>query len=583
MRIAALLKPIPPFDAAPSEVERRWLAGEGPLVMNPFCRRAVAQACELAAAVGDGTVTIVTVGPPDAADLVRGAMTSGHQTDVVCDGLLLADAHAAGADPLVTARALADALGRDGGFDLVLTGRAGVDRDAGVVGPQVAELLGLPFVGGARYLSLQRDTLHVRCELDDGWAQVDVELPAVVSCAERLIDPCPGAPVSVPTPALRTVTVAGPPAGPSRRGAVARAAADRAGVLLSGSPDEQIGRARSLLRERGALAGSATDRAVPPTGGERGAAVAVAVEPERPETTRELLGAAARLAAGIDGHVVALTVEDEAPETLASWGADTVVRLDGSELEEDVAAGVTRWAHLVGPRVVLAPATMWGREVAGRAAAQLGAGLLASAVALEWADDDALGADVPMLGGQLVAEVTGDAAPVLVTVRTGALGLPRARATGPPDVRALKVEARSRVRVRSRTRHDDLGALARAEAVLGVGLGVDREEYLALSPLLEALGAELAATRPVVDRGWLPHARQVGLTGRSIAPRLYVAIGVRGAFEHLIGVSGAGSVLAIHPDRSAPVFHAADIGVVADWHDVVPGLAAALADERYRG
>jgi electron transfer flavoprotein alpha subunit len=584
VRIAALLKPIPPFDAPPSDVERRWLAGEGPLVMNPFCRRAVAQACELAAAVGDGTVTVVTVGPPGAADLVRGAMATGHQTDVVCHGLLIADAHAASAESLATARTLAAALEAEGGFDLVLTGRAGVDRDAGAVGPQLAELLGLPFVAGARYLSLQRDTLHVRCELDDGWAQVDVELPAVVSCAERLIDPCPGVPVTEATPSFRTVAITERPTVGSRRGTGYRPAVTRARVVLDGTPDEQVAQAASLLRDRGALAPPAADVAVPPTHGERGAPIAVVVEPNRAEPTRELLGAAARLAGGIDGHVVALTVAEPEPDTLASWGADALVHLDGSEVEEDVAAGVARWAHLGGPRVVLAPSTTWGREVAARAAAQLGVGLLAGAIAMAWDDEGALAADVPVLGGQLVGGVTSDARPALVTVRPGALALPRPRAAGRPDVRTLTVDARSRIRVRSRTRHDDVSALARAATVVGVGLGVDRSEYPRLTPLVEALGAELAATRPVTDRGWLPHARQVGLTGRSIAPRLYVAIGIRGAFQHLIGVIGAGTVLAVHPDPAAPVFDLADVGVVADWRDVVPGLAATLAGpERTRG
>jgi electron transfer flavoprotein alpha subunit len=582
VRIAALLKPIPPFAAGPSDVERRWLAGEGPLVMNPFCRRAVAQACELAAAVGDGTVTVVTVGPPGAADLVRGAMATGHQTDVVCDGVLVADAHAATSDSLVTARALAAALKAEGGFDLILSGRAGVDRDAGAVGPQVAELLGLPFVAGARYLSLHRDRLQVRCEADDAWAQLDVELPAVVSCSERLIDPCPGAALRGPTPSLRTVHPASHPAGPRRRGGVARAAATRARIRLDGTTPEQVGRAVSLLRDRGAFAPRAAADAVPPTAGERGAPTAVLVEPERADTTRELLGLAAGLAAAVDGHVVALTGAEPDAATLASWGADSLVRLDGSDLEEDLAAGVTRWAHLAGPRVVLAPSTAWGREVAARAAAALGAGLLAGAVAVRW-DDGALVADLPMLAGQLMTAVTADAPPVLVTVRPGALGLPRPRAAGRPEVRTLKVERRSRVRRRSSRRHDDFGALARAPAVVGVGLGVDPDEYAVLSPLLEALGAELAATRPVTDRGWLPHARQVGLTGRGIAPRLYVAIGVRGAFEHLVGVSGAGTVLAIHSDPTAPVFGLADVGVVADWRDVVPGLAAAIAAERALG
>ena len=87
----------------------------------------------------------------------------------------------------------------------------------------------------------------------------------------------------------------------------------------------------------------------------------------------------------------------------------------------------------------------------------------------------------------------------------------------------------------------------------------------------------------MIDRGWLPPVRQVGLTGRSIAPRLYVTVGIRGAFSHLVGVAGAGTVLAIHPDRAAPVFGFADVGLVGDWRDVAPALAGALADRPPRG
>ena len=87
------------------------------------------------------------------------------------------------------------------------------------------------------------------------------------------------------------------------------------------------------------------------------------------------------------------------------------------------------------------------------------------------------------------------------------------------------------------------------------------------------LGAELAATRKVTDRGWAPRARQVGITGRSIAPRLYVAVGLSGKFNHMVGVRAAGTILAVNADRDAPVFEHCDVGIVGDWHEVVPLLA----------
>jgi electron transfer flavoprotein alpha subunit len=102
------------------------------------------------------------------------------------------------------------------------------------------------------------------------------------------------------------------------------------------------------------------------------------------------------------------------------------------------------------------------------------------------------------------------------------------------------------------------------------------EEYALLSPLTALLGAELGATRKVTDRGWAPRSRQVGITGRSIAPRLYVALGVSGKFNHMVGVRAAGTIMAINPDPTAPVFTHCDIGVVGDWHEVVPVLEDAL-------
>ncbi len=142
---------------------------------------------------------------------------------------------------------------------------------------------------------------------------------------------------------------------------------------------------------------------------------------------------------------------------------------------------------------------------------------------------------------------------------------------------------RGRVHVLSERRNDDVETLARAQVVVGVGTGVQPEEYELLSPLAALLGAELAATRKVTDRGWAPRARQVGITGRSIAPRLYVAVGLSGKFNHMVGVRAAGTILAVNADRGAPVFDHCDVGIVGDWHVVVPLLHEALRRAAPRG
>jgi electron transfer flavoprotein alpha subunit len=220
---------------------------------------------------------------------------------------------------------------------------------------------------------------------------------------------------------------------------------------------------------------------------------------------------------------------------------------------------------------------MWGREVASRLAARLGAGLTGDAVDLDVSGGRLVGWK-PAFGGRLVAAITATSPVQLATVRPGILALLAPRPSGAGPGRGLVSEPRSRLRMLNAVREDELDALAAAESVVGVGTGVPPEDYPALGPLLEVLDAELAATRKVTDRGWLPRARQVGLTGRSISPRLYVAVGLSGKFNHVVGVRGAGQVLAINADPKALIFDCADVGIVADWREVLPVLVSVIGE-----
>jgi electron transfer flavoprotein alpha subunit len=313
-----------------------------------------------------------------------------------------------------------------------------------------------------------------------------------------------------------------------------------------------------------------------PAGGRHtGPVVAVVVETGREHLSSELMATAALVADSIEGRVVALSGAGTEPAILAAWGADEVVELRNASVEEDVAAGVTGWAEEVVPWAIIAGSTAWGREVASRTAARLGAGLTGDAIGLE-VSDGRLVAWKPAFGGQLVAAITASSPVQMATVRAGMLKhlAPRASTAA---VSARSVEPRGRVRLLARTRDDDIDTLAEAHAVVGVGVGVDPADYPALDGLLTMLGAELGATRKVTDKGWLPRARQVGITGRSIAPRLYVSIGASGKFNHAIGVRAAGTVLCINSNPDALMFDASDIGIVGDYREVVPLLLEELA------
>jgi electron transfer flavoprotein alpha subunit len=364
-------------------------------------------------------------------------------------------------------------------------------------------------------------------------------------------------------------------------GRVRHLAAQRLRVLLDGPVHEQVRRAVALLEERRALdsgTGWSDTATVPmPTAAAGGPCVAVLADPGRPRATRELLGTASRLAAEQAGEVLVLGTGMAATEW-AGWGADAMALLEGATGEEDVAAAVAGWCAERRPWALLLTATMWGREIGSRVAARIGAGLVGDAVDLDLdLENGRLVGWKPAFGGSLVAAITAVSDTQMATVRPGSLPLLSPRFGTLARVEpGIVVAPRGRVQVTARHHDDDPDALARAGAVVGVGGGVPPERYAGLRPLLEVLGAELAATRRVTDQGWLPRSRQVGITGLSISPRLYVALGVAGTFNHTAGTRGAGTVLAVNADPRAPIFDAADIGLVAPWQEVVPLLVRAL-------
>ena len=193
--------------------------------------------------------------------------------------------------------------------------------------------------------------------------------------------------------------------------------------MLSGPVEEQVDEAVRLLVERRALDVSTDASRGAVVGLSRdatGPVVAVAVEPDRASLTAELLGAAAELASQLDGHVVALTLGET--DQLGSMGADAVVRIDGALVEEDVAGAIAQWAQGAQPWAILLPSTTWGREVGGRAAARLDAGLTGDVVALEVSraattGDARLLAWKPAFGGRLVAAIYCSSLIQMATVR----------------------------------------------------------------------------------------------------------------------------------------------------------------------
>lgn len=585
LHVLALLKQVPHHDTIAELGEDGRLNRAGlPTELNPFCRRAAALAVRVAQQTG-GTSTALTMGPPSALDVLQEAQACGIDRTV-----LLSDPGLAGSDCLATARALAAAISTLPAPDLILVGRSSLDADTGLTGPMLAEALGVAFVGPAITLEVSvldgRPVLDATLQQDAAEVQVQVRGPAVVAVAERATSPAKAAPDTWPQPPtarrITTADLGDGPWGTAGSGTIVAgvrsSSTRRAAARMPGELTEQITRAVDLLVERGTFDDAETEpEPSPPVPAQRGAAgPAIVALIEGEAAGRALLTECAVVAHRIGGHVVAAGAITD-PSTAARWGADTTLELAGDD-PRSVAALVARifpdaWA-------VVGPATDWGREVLARLAVRVRGGVIADAVSLdvELADGAAFLIGTKPCAGAAVAEIVCHTTTRLATVRIGALP-PRSprELTRTPEHERLHLPPDLDVSYLSRRTVDDTDALDRAQMVIGLGRGVQPERYAELEPLRELLGARFAATRAVTDAGWLPHGRQVGITARSIAPRLYVAIGIGGSSNHLAGLSRTHTVLAINADPAAAIFDAADIGIVADWTQAVPALAAELA------
>ncbi|MDP6975107.1 MAG: hypothetical protein QF575_00925, partial [Acidimicrobiales bacterium] len=255
LRVAALVKQIPKFEDMRLGEDGRLVRDGVELHLNDYCRRAVRAGCDLATATG-GSCTAITLGPPEAHTALREAILCG-----CVGGLHVCDPAFAGSDTLATARALAAALEANGPWDVVLCGRNSVDADTGQVPAQVAELLGLPLLTGVRELDVDGRTVRALLEHDDEWVRAEVELPAVLSCAERLCDPCkvkdPEAWATVDGDLLTSVSAAelgpgpwGQDGSPTSVGEVRLLDVARAGERLEGAGPEAIERVAEVLERR---------------------------------------------------------------------------------------------------------------------------------------------------------------------------------------------------------------------------------------------------------------------------------------------------------------------------------------------
>jgi electron transfer flavoprotein alpha subunit len=293
--------------------------------------------------------------------------------------------------------------------------------------------------------------------------------------------------------------------------------------------------------------------------------------------TMELLTAARSV--GTPAALFVGAVSDAAIDRLAQYGAATVHIADRPEYTEhgtapvaEVLAAVT---SEVKPRAVLVASTADGKEVAGRAAIRCESGFLTDAIGLAVVDGVVV-AEQSVFGGSTVVHSRVTTGIPIISLRPNSLAAVPAPAAGSrvvvdvelsPEATAVRVLDRSAARPAGRPE------LTEASTVVSGGRGLGGPEHFTLiERLADSLGAAVGASRAATDAGWYPHSHQVGQTGKTVSPQLYLAVGISGAIQHRAGMQTAKTIVAINKDPQAPIFEIADLGVVGDLFSVVPQL-----------
>ncbi len=312
---------------------------------------------------------------------------------------------------------------------------------------------------------------------------------------------------------------------------------------------------------------------------------------ERP-VARELLKRAREIANEAGGRVVAV-IPGDAPEKVAArlggLGADEALCLASPEL----AAYRTRpWVEAVavaarerGPGGILVGATTEGKEFGASLAAALGAGIAADCIEVSWSGGK-LAASRPVYGGRLLEAVEFAAdGPNVCSVRPRAYADPGpGSGPAPAAVRvdaSIPADALDTEILGFRREEGESVNLADADVIVAGGRGIqDPRNFAMIKELADALGGAVGASRAVVDAGWIPYPHQVGQTGKTVRPKLYVAVGISGAIQHLAGMKTSETIVAINKDPAAPIFKVASWGLVGDALEVVPLLTKRIRERK---
>jgi len=574
-------------------------------IVNPADVHALEAALRLA-----DEVWAVSMGPARAESALRECIALGAHR-----GVLLTDRLFAGSDTWATANVLSAAISHLGGADLVLAGITALDGETGHIGPQVAQRLGLPQATGCEDLSIDDGRLIARRIVEGGYELLSLPLPALATVAETGFLPRYPTLPGRQRAAKAEITVLG----------AADLGLDATMVGLNASPtkvahmelvplprtdchfvDEEFSY-EQLVAEllSGDVSGRVTEAPPAIVTGEAAPGPPVTGEPNvwvvaeiqdgvLAGGSAELLTKAVELTAPLGDSVASLLIGaglQQAADEAAQFGADLVLVAEDERLANyrgmPNARIVATCAVERRPEIILFGATTTGRDLAPRVAAMLETGIAADCTGLYIADWEHRGHTYPnllhqvrpaMAGGVLATCLCPETRPQIATVRPGVFAAQHHRRALNREMLSVEFEPGDfAVEVLERTLQQTEVRLGDADIIVAGGAGCDASNWHLIEELAGQLDGRVAATRAAVEAGLAPRSFQVGQTGTTVHPWLYIACGISGALQHVVGIEASQTILAVNRDPDAAIFRFAQYGIVGNVTDVLPRLISAFS------
>ncbi len=570
MKVLVFAKQIPDVNSIRYDPQTNRIIRENvPLSMNSFDRKAVEEAIRMKEKYGVETI-VASMGPPQARDILNDSLRMG-----IDSAYLITDRRFGGSDTLATSRILS-AFAKKMNPDLILTGRYSLDGETSQVPPEVAAFLGFGFRSAVSSINIDSEekTMVVEQDTEFGSRKFRMQLPAVVSVSEK-INRARAVKPEVLDMSDKVIAVDGAWIGINIDGK------EYSPTVVTGTSQLESSRKVKMLDPGESVFSQISEIIAMAKKQSRKNPLEINLHPYK-QGGEEILGVA--LGSPAPAFEIATKISELAAENnlnvsmVGNINPDDLVGMPchvyhhvNSDDYAAVAQSITDYIKNNRVKYVIFPSNTDGRDIAATVAATLELGLTADCVDLKIQNGQLIQYK-PAFGGNIIASIYSRTSPAMATVRQGMFRAGKTKTSF--TVRELAA-GRSSGQALLDEIHipQEYVPLNASDIVIGFGRGVKKRDMVGrILKLANRLGAAVGATRPMVDMNFIPRQQQVGLTGMSISPAIYIALGISGQANHVVGIRYAEKVLAVNIDPAAEIFRYADYGLVMDINEFITGF-----------